>query len=160
MEKCFLTDIRKAHEDDKDRLVEILRGTYLETMARIVPSEALEAFHRNDEAARFVDNCWRDFDVATVCGEVMGLLFVVGKMIESLHIHPGQSRKGYGAALLLFAEETIATNSETAELDVLVDNKNAIAFYEVHGWVKSYEHEGLEVGNVPARMYRMTKDLT
>lgn len=154
-----MTEIRKARESDKERLVEILRGTYLGTMAAIVPPEALEAFNRNNEAARFVENCWQDFDVLCVDDEVMGMLFVVDNVVESLHIHPNKSGKGFGATLLSFGEKKIAANSDTAELDVLSGNTNAITFYERRNWKKSHEYEGMEAGDVPAKMYRMKKNL-
>ena len=157
-----MADIRKPKEAEIPRLVEILRGTYLGTMAAIVPAKALEAFHAGDAAGDFARRFWQDFYVieAEKTDHVLaGLLFVVENKVESLHIHPDSARRGYGARLLAYGEDLIAEKHAFAELEVLAGNKNARDFYEAHGWQAANEFIGLEVGEVPAPMVLMKKRL-
>ena len=151
--------IRPAEESDLPRLVEILTATYEGTMAAIVPPKALEAFRTGNEATRFAKACWPRFHVAERDGVVAGLLFVEGNRVESLHVHPDHARLGVGAALLSFGEQLIALTHDTAELDVLAGNANALAFYRSKGWVEVQDFIGREVGDVPAPMIQMSKRL-
>lgn len=154
-----MTELRPARPEETERLRDICRATYFGTMAAIVPPAALKAFEEVDEAGRFVEACWQDFDVAVAGGEIAGFLFVHENKIESLHIHPDHARKGYGAALLTLGEEKIAAKFDHAELDVLVGNDNALNFYISHGWEEVRRFEGLEVGDTPAPMILMRKGL-
>lgn len=154
-----MSGIRRALESDIPRLVEILRGTYLGTMAGIVPAKALEAFHAEDGAGEFARRCWQDFEVVETDGQVAGLLFVVGNKIESLHIHPDHSRQGYGARLLAHGETLIGEEHAHAELDVLEGNQNARDFYQAKGWDDVRVYTGLEMGDAPVPMVLMRKAL-
>lgn len=154
-----MIELRGARPEEIERLRDICRATYFGTMAAIVPPAALKAFEEVDEARRFVEACWQDFDVAVVGGEVVGLLFVHENKIESLHIHPDHARKGLGAALLALGEQKIAGKFDHAELDVLVGNDKALAFYIAHGWEEVSRFEGLEAGDTPAPMILMRKGL-
>lgn len=151
-------EINPAVENQKNRLYDILRGTYLDTMAAIVPPEALEAFHRLDSPSDFVERCWQDFDVAIADNIIVGLLFVYQNKIESLHIHPDYSRQGHGAKLLSFGEEKISKFNSFAELEVLAANHSAREFYLAKGWFCVKTFIGLEVGDTPAEMILMRKD--
>ena len=156
----LMNNIRKATEADIPRIIEILRGTYLGTMAAIVPAKALEAFHAEDSAGEFARKCWQDFHVILSGEAIAGLLFVVGNTIESLHIHPEFAKQGYGGKLLSLGERLIAEDHDHAELDVLEGNRNARDFYKSHGWNDVRVFSGMEVGDVPASMVLMSKAMT
>jgi len=152
-------EIRRAVESDCDRLVVILRATYLATMAAIVPAAALAAFYQGGGPEEFVERCWPDFEVLTTADTVVALLFTQGQRVESLHVHPDSAGRGYGTRLLAFAELTIAAVSRRAELDVLVGNSRARTFYRARGWFDVSHFSGLELGGTPVAMVLMAKEL-
>ena len=152
--------IRSSTASETGRISEILRDSFLTTMAPIVPDAANLAFNEQKEPERFAQACWQDFKVLTAGGEIKGMLFVVGDSIESLHLDPSEKRKGYGSLLLKEGESAISqAGYQTAKLDVLTRNLGAIDFYQINGWKIDHEFMGLEVGEVPVPMYRMYKSI-
>lgn len=124
----------------------------------MLPDEATEVFLRDKEAEAFTERCWQDFHVAELDGRMVGMLFIVGEHIESLHLDPSEKRKGYGSLLMDFAETTIRNaGHKEATLDVLIDNRSAILFYKARGYRVVKEFTGRESGDTPVRMYRMVK---
>ncbi len=153
-------EIRNARAPEIGKIGQILRDSFVTTMAPIVPDEANTAFAELNEPERFAENCWQDFQVLVSEGDIKGMLFVVDDKIESIHLDPSQKRRGYGSLLLSNGEKSILENGyPTAKLDVLMKNRSAIAFYLAQGWHIDHEFTGLEVGDVPVPMYRMHKDL-
>lgn len=61
----------------------------------------------------------------------VGVVSVLEDRIENLYVHPDRWNKGYGTALLRFAEE----QCKTPRLWVLNTNKQARRFYERRGYV-------------------------
>ena len=60
----------------------------------------------------------------------VGVVSVDQDLIENLYVHPAHWRKGYGTALLCFAE----TKCKTPRLWVLNTNEQARRFYEARGY--------------------------
>ena len=152
--------IRNAIASEIDEIGEILRASFVTTMAPIVPEAANIAFNNLREPERFTENSWESFQVLVSGNKIKGMLFVVDDTIESLHLDPTQKRHGYGSRLLAYGEKSILERGyQLAKLNVLTKNSSAIAFYSAQGWHIDHEFTGLEVGDVPAPMYRMHKDL-
>lgn len=126
----------------------------------MLPDEATEVFLRDKEAEVFTERCWQDFHVAELDGQLVGMLFIVGEHIESLHLDPSEKRKGYGSLLMDFAETTIRkAGLDEATLDVLVDNRDAILFYKARGYRVVKEFTGRESGDTPVQMYLMARNI-
>lgn len=154
-------DIRPACEADKPDLMRILKASFLTTWSPILPKTATEVFLRDDEPKVFTEQCWQDFHVAEVSGQLVGMLFVVEDKIESIHLDPEEKRKGYGSLLMDKGEQQVADNGfTTAILDVVKDNTNALAFYDARGYHVVKEFTGRESGNTPVQMYLMACDIT
>jgi ribosomal protein S18 acetylase RimI-like enzyme len=127
----------------------------------MLPSQATQAFLRDDEPADFTEQCWQDFHVADIAGRIVGLLFVAAEKIESLHLDPEEKRKGYGSLLMDKAERLVAGNGfAAATLDVLKDNTDAILFYKARGYTVVKEFTGREAGDTPVQMYLMERDIS
>lgn len=151
-------EIRPAREADKPDLARILKASFLTTWSPILPKAATEAFLRDDEPSVFTERCWPDFHVAELSDQLVGMLFVVDGTIESIHLDPGEKRKGYGSLLMDKGEQLVADNGfRTASLDVIKDNTNAIAFYEARGYRRVKEFTGREAGDTPVQMYVMER---
>lgn len=65
-----------------------------------------------------------------IAHEPVGLVSVNGSLIENLYVHPSHWGKGYGTALLNFAEK----HCKTPHLWVLSSNQRARRFYENRGY--------------------------
>lgn len=155
-----IPEVRRACETDKPDLIRILKASFLTTWTPMLPDAATQAFLKDDEPAVFTARCWQDFHVADVAGRLVGMLFVVGDKIESVHLDPEEKRKGYGSLLMDKGEQLVADNGfSTASLDVLKDNTNAIAFYEARGYRIVKEFTGRESGDTPVQMYLMERDI-
>lgn len=153
-------DIRPARESDKPELIRILRESFLTTWAPMLPERATEVFLKDEESEVFTERCWQDFYVADLKGRLVGMIFVVEEKIESVHLDPEEKRKGYGSLLMDRGEELVKANGfDTATLDVLVDNENAILFYKARGYHVEKEFTGRESGNTPVQMYLMARDI-
>ena len=63
-------------------------------------------------------------------GDPVGVVSVWGDLIENLYVHPEQQGRGYGTALLTFAEG----RCKTPRLWVLNTNEQARRFYEKRGY--------------------------
>ncbi|WP_152362702.1 GNAT family N-acetyltransferase [Microlunatus speluncae] len=77
--------------------------------------------------------------------------------VRHLGVLPRHTRRGYGTALLTFAEEDIfSSGSRQVQLWVLNENRAARAFYRTHGWVETEDRRRSEFPPKPDEL-RMIK---
>lgn len=112
--------IIQAQAGDFETVRQMTEETILAVYPHYYPAGAVDFFlaHHNPAAIR------RDLDAGTVflCmtddGETAGTVTICGNEIGRLFVLPAYQGKGYGRALLDFAEARIAGQYDKAELDV------------------------------------------
>lgn len=126
--------VRPARPSDLQEIIHLAAHVSDWTYGRISPRlhEALAA-----DLAGVVggEEHWRDSVVALLAGKIVGVVLVGGDRLEDLWIDPSCHRQGLGSWLLGIAEEKIrASGARRANLNVVLQNTNALRFYEAHGW--------------------------
>src|SRR5688572_9775836 len=100
-----------------------------------------------------------DRTVATVDGEVAGLVMVGGDEVEQVYVSSRHRGTGVASVLLAEAERQVAAAGDArAWLAVVAGNARARRFYERHGWADEglFEHEAPDAPGavrVPAHRY-------
>lgn len=89
---------------------------------------------------------WREFAVAEVGGELVGMFHLQDNCLNAIHLDPKCKRQGIGSRLMDEAERRIASRHREARLEVRAFNKAAIAFYEKRGWMARRTYQGDECG--------------
>ena len=150
--------LRPAIETDVQALTRLCRRSWLVSWAPELPFEAVQRFAASDPARRHVEQHWRSFTVATIKGEVLGVLQIVGDSIENIEVDPKAWGKGIGSALMDAAEREIAQGHATARLIVRSFNQRARDFYRRIEWIERRTFPGTECG-APIENVEMTKSL-
>lgn len=126
-------DLRPAEPGDVEAIAAIWYTGWRESHLDHVP-EALLA-HRTPETFRErVPHILSGTTVATVDGEVAGIVVVEGAEVEQMYVDAAQRGTGIAAALLSRGEAVIAERFPTAFLAVVAGNARARRFYERQGW--------------------------
>ena len=141
-----LLALRPARGDDIGALTELLRRSWLGTMAPHLPPEGRERFEASDPAAGYCQEFWFEFTVAELDGLPVGMCHVQGDLVASIHVDPARKRQGIGRQLMVWALREIGRSHGAARLEVLAFNDHALRFYEALGWREASRITGEEMG--------------
>jgi len=151
-------NLRPARQTDILALQSLLRRSWLTTWAPHLKPETVARFHATDPAGAYAQVRWSDFTVADDGGALRGMFHVEGHHLNAIHLDPDHKRRGIGSLLMDAVERRIASDHDSASLEVLVFNRGAIVFYEQRGWLRSRSYETLETGE-PVGTFEMIKQL-
>lgn len=141
-----LPALRPARPNDIDALIQLLRRSWLGTMAPHLPPESRERFKASDPAAGYCHALWFEFTVAELDGAPVGMCHVQGDRVAAIHVDPVRKRQGIGRQLMTWALHEIGRSHGAARLEVLAFNQNARRFYEALGWREARCIAGEEMG--------------
>ena len=148
--------IRRARWDDHGLLTQIERSASKAALAHVFPPE--EYPYPTASVRRRWRRLLRDqavhVRVLEEFGTPIGLVaFESAGRIRHLAIAPQYARRGYGALLLEYAtQEMFDSGAPRAELWVLVENRDARAFYRSQGWEDTLERGDSEYPPYPREM--------
>ncbi|WP_312909911.1 GNAT family N-acetyltransferase [Natronosalvus caseinilyticus] len=155
-----MVEIRPARATDGEALVSVHVAAVRELGVAAYESAQVDAWAANKSPDGYpVDVDTAHFVVATRNGTVVGfghLEFGVDE-VQAVYVHPDHARTGVGRALLDHLEATArATGLERL---TLLASKNAVEFYEHHGWrgLEWVDHES--TGGVVLECLRMEKSV-
>lgn len=141
-----LLALRPARRDDIGALTQLLRRSWLGTMAPHLPPEGRERFESSDPAAGYCQELWSEFTVAELDGLPVGMCHVQGDLVAAIHVDPARERQGIGRQLMTWALHEISRGHGAARLEVLAFNQDARRFYEALGWRETRCISGEEMG--------------
>ena len=147
-----------ANRNDFDDVRWITETTITSVYPHYYPAGAVEFFcrHHSDDKIK------ADIDAGCVylledVGRIVGTVTVSGNHINRLFVLPECQHKGYGRYMMDFAEEKIAKDHKTIELDASFPAKR---IYLKRGY-KETEYHSIETGNGDKLCYDvMVKEVT
>lgn len=118
-------NIRKAEERDFDAVKEITQETIAEVYPKYYPEGAVVFFanHHSDENIKRDIEAGNVYLLVTEDGALAGTVTVSENEIDRLFVMPSYQHKGYGRALLDFAEEEILRTHEVICIDASLPAK-------------------------------------
>ena len=125
--------LRPAEPDDADAIVTVWYSGWREAHLGHVPDALLahrSPAHFHERIPAIVPTT----TVATVNGEVAGLVVTADAEVEQMYVGSAHRGTGIAAALLRHGETTIGATFRTAFLEVVAGNTRARRFYERQGW--------------------------
>ena len=153
-----LPRLRPAGPEDLGALAQLLRRSWLGTMAPHLPPEARERFQATDPAGAYCSAMWSEFTVAELDGAPVGMCHVQGDLVAAIHVDPTHKRQGIGRQLMSHAVREIGRSHPSARLEVLAFNEDARRFYEALGWREAKRIAGEEMGS-PVELAELRLDL-
>ncbi len=130
------TRIVRAKENDLETVKKITQTTIREVYPKYYPSGAVEFFseHHSDEKIMRDINAGIVYLIITDDGVPAGTVTLTDNEIDRLFVLPAFQGKGYGRALLDFAQEAIAKNYDVIKLHASLPAKSIYlkrGFHEV-----------------------------
>jgi GNAT superfamily N-acetyltransferase len=121
--------IRRPIADEHERIRRLVSTVVNETYGSIWPTTPIH-----------VGEDWAAGWVAAASDDLIGWMLTSDCWLEDLWVPRSSWGQGVGSALLVHAEQEIATRGiAVAHLSVIASNARAIAFYERRGWRKLRE---------------------
>ena len=137
-------EIRKAEIEEFEIVKKITQTTICTVYPKYYPAGAVEFFsqHHSDE------RIWKDIEAGAVYvltddGICAGTVTVTGNEISRLFVLPEYQHRGFGRALLDFAEEKIGASFDTIRVDASLPAKK---IYLLRGY-KETEYHIIPTGN-------------
>ncbi|MBO4887116.1 MAG: GNAT family N-acetyltransferase [Firmicutes bacterium] len=137
-------EIRKAQLGDFEIVRSITQTTIRSVYPKYYPAGAVEFFSEHHSDERIL----RDIEAGIVYllteeGTCAGTVTVAGNEINRLFVLPEMQHKGFGQALLNFAEEKISASFDTIRMDASLPAKK---IYLLRGY-KETEYHIIPTGN-------------
>ncbi|MFD9900405.1 GNAT family N-acetyltransferase [Mesorhizobium sp. NPDC059025] len=137
--------VRPATEADFPAMKRILSETFASTWQPEITAEAARRYLETDVSGRFVEEQGLDFLVATVDGDVAGLVSWQDDFIDALHVGTRHQRLGIGRALMKEAEKAIRAAGQTqVRLETDSFNQQSQGFYKALGYEEKGRYPDLE----------------
>ncbi len=137
--------VRRATQADFPDLKRILSETFASTWQPEITAAAAQRYLETDVGGRFVEERGLDFLVATVDGEVAGLVYWQDDFIDALHVGTRHQRLGIGRKLMKEAEKAIQTAGQTqVRLETDSFNQQSQGFYKALGYKETGRYPDLE----------------
>ncbi|MFP9190296.1 GNAT family N-acetyltransferase [Natronosalvus vescus] len=155
-----MVTVRPARPEDSEALVAVHLAAIRELGATAYDPDQVDAWAANKDPDGYpVESEDDHFVVATHEGAVVGFGHLASehREVQAVYVHPDHARAGCGSALLEHLEAT--ARADDLERLTLLSSKNAVDFYERHGWrgLEWVDHES--TGGVVLECLRMTKAL-
>lgn len=137
--------VRPATEADFPAMKRILSETFASTWQPEITAEAARRYLETDVGGRFVEEQGLDFLVATVDGDVAGLVSWQDDFIDALHVGTRHQRLGIGRALMIETEKAIR-NAGHGQVRLETDgfNQQSQGFYKALGYKETGRYPDLE----------------
>lgn len=127
--------VRQARLIDNVAMKEILRDTFASTWRPYISPDSAQAYLATDRGAAYVDQYGRDFWVADLNGQVVGLVHWQGDFVRALHVWSSHFRRGIGRRLMDLAEKKILmAGFRQVRLETDMFNEGSRAFYVARGF--------------------------
>ncbi|GAA2394173.1 GNAT family N-acetyltransferase [Nonomuraea africana] len=149
-------DIREGTAADTERIAALHTRSWRTAYAEIFPADYLDGPVEAQQAAmwheRLVNGAKGELLVADDGTAIAGFAYLIPEdgrvLLDNLHVDPRLKRSGIGGVLLRHALDRAA--GQELYLEVLKENRPAVAFYERHGGTRAREFverfpEGFEV---------------
>jgi len=157
---CNQLEIRSASNSDHTQLIKILMSTFANTWEPQLTETGLKkAANIADRMATYVSTYGRDFVVAELDGELVGMVHWYDNFIEALHVSESAQGNGVGGQLLDKALIAISQDYEESRLETDTFNLQARGFYKKHGFeeVATYPDEEWDSGFTTVEMVKPLK---
>jgi ribosomal protein S18 acetylase RimI-like enzyme len=115
-----------------------------ETYGPFVGRAAVEEFVAAGNVERYFEMHWPDATVATVDGHVVGVVVLLGALVDLAWVDPAFRSQGIGSALMADAERR--AGGDELRLEVWKVNERGVAFYERLGFDAADEFEDPDTG--------------
>lgn len=140
---------RLARADDAQAIREVGIATWWATYTGLLEPHAIAAVLKGswhiDQVRRLVAHEVYRVLVAELLGELVGVLFArwpqpqeATVVIERFYVRPDAQGRGLGYGLWRALVEALPEVVQTVELDVLVGNAQALAFYQRIGFIETH----------------------
>lgn len=152
--------IRAARKEDIAALSDILIATFEQVWQPRLTGPGIEK--GKDFPTRvhdYLEQYVADIYVATLDGELLGMIHWIGDFVAALHVSPTTQGKGVGSALLAFAEQEIVKSHDQVRLETDSFNAQSRAFYKKHGFeeIKQYPDEEWDSGFTTILLQKLLK---
>ena len=132
--------IRKAQEVDLKSLIELCRESLLASYGELVEAEQLRPWSEGEDIEKYVRGIWPKMLVAVDGPDLVGMLALKGNRVDIVWVAQALRSRGIGQMLMEAAEEQIAQNCDSIEVECLGPDIETIQFYEVRGYVRQKEY--------------------
>lgn len=128
-------ELRKARADDADDVAAILQDTFESVWRPQISPEVAQRVIDEGKIASYVSEVLPTLWVATVDGQVAGMIEWEGDFIGALHVLRRFQGLGLGTALLRLAEHEVrAAGHDRIRLETDTFNTASRRFYAKHGY--------------------------
>ena len=134
------TQIRQAREIDIKPLVELCRESLLSSYGELVEAERLRPWSEGEDIEKYVRGIWPEMLVAVDGPDLVGMLALQGNRIDIVWVSQAMRQQGIGQMLMEVAEEQVAQNCASIEVECLGPDIETIQFYEGRGYVRVKEY--------------------
>ena len=110
-----------------------------ETYGPFLGRAAVDEFVAAGSVERYFEEHWPDAIVATVDTQIVGVVVLVGALVDLAWVDPAFRSQGIGSALMADAERQVRGGE--LRLEVWKVNERAVAFYERSGFRAAEEFE-------------------
>ncbi|MCU4751107.1 GNAT family N-acetyltransferase [Halobacteria archaeon AArc-curdl1] len=155
-----MVTVRPAQPTDGEALVAVHVAAIRELGSSAYDDEQIEAWAaKKDPSGYPVEEETAHFVVATRDDDVVGFghLALDAAEIRAVYVHPDHARDGVGTTILEHLERT-ALDAGLEDLSLLA-SKNAVEFYERHGWTSGEWVDHESTGGVTLECLWMEKSL-
>ncbi|UDL86861.1 GNAT family N-acetyltransferase [Mesorhizobium sp. PAMC28654] len=129
--------LRAAQASDIPALKQVLRETFEGTWLPHITKASAQRYVETDIGGCYVDECWQEFTVAEIDGDIAGLIHWRGDFIGAVHVGANRQGQGVGRKLLSHAEQAIgAAGFPQARLETDTFNERAQGLYKAVGYVE------------------------
>jgi ribosomal protein S18 acetylase RimI-like enzyme len=145
--------IRRAKADDLGAITDLCKSSIRVTYGPFVAEDRIKPWVEGDETDKYVSSMLSGMLVAVADSEIVGVVAIAGATIDLVWVAPAKRGRGIGAALMTAAEKQIRADGHSiARLEVFASNREAIRFYEAHGWTRQDVYPDPVSGVDKARM--------
>ena len=128
-----------------------LPDTYGPFLGRATVDEFIAA----GSVERYFEEHWPDATVATVDAEIVGVVVLLGALVDLAWVDPAFRSQGVGSALMEDAERR--TDGDEVRLEVWKVNHRAVAFYERLGFATAEERTDPATGLAKLHMRKAVR---
>ena len=115
-----------------------------DTYGPFLGTATVDEFVAGGSVERYFEEHWPEATVATVEGEIVGVVVLLGALVDLAWVDPAFRSRGIGSALMADAERQ--ADGGELRLEVWTVNERAVAFYERVGFRAADEFDDPATG--------------